>query len=310
MIFKRDILLALTGLSLLLVAGCGQSEDVIIPDTGEENFFEGVKVGSTETLEVATWNLEHFAKSGDTTVAFVVEAVEAMDADIVALQELSNALQFQDLVAGLEGWTGFKATSDRYINLGFLYREGGSIEVEAVYEILTSDDAFSRTPLVLQGSFAGKPFVVINNHYKCCGDGTIDPDDYWDEEYRRQRACVNLDDFMQTNFAGQRVFVVGDFNDQLTDATERNVFQNFLDQPDLYRFVDMSIAEGPTSGWSFPGYPSHLDHILINAPLFQASDAGEALIQVVPLHTYFSRGLTEYDQNISDHLPVVVRLKP
>ena len=312
MISRRGILLFMTGLGLVLafVAGCGQSEDVVVPVPGEENFFEGARVGSEETLEVATWNLENFAKLDDTTVAFVAQAVEAMDVDVIALQELTNDFEFYKLVAAIEGWTGFKADSHRSINLGYLYREGGGLVQDSIYEVLTHYDALNRHPLVFQGAFEGVPFKIINNHYWCCGDGTIDTTAFDDEEYRRLRASVLLDDFIQTEWPDERVFLVGDLNDVLTDAPVRNVFQVFLDQPDLYRFVDMPIALGPKSGWSFPGYPSHLDHILVTKELFPAMAEPEALVQVVPLHTYFSQGLTEYDRNISDHLPVVVRLKP
>ena len=73
-------------------------------------------------------------------------------------------------------------------------------------------------------------------------------------------------------------------------------------------FADMAIAKGPGSGWSFPGWPSHLDHILINAPLFEAFESKGTLVQVVPLHTFLRNGLSDYDPLISDHLPVVLRL--
>jgi hypothetical protein len=117
-----------------------------------------------------------------------------------------------------------------------------------------------------------------------------------------------LDDFIQANYSGRKVLVVGDFNDSLTDIRSKNVFQNFLDAPESYLFVDMNIAKGPGSGWSFPSYPSHLDHILITAPLFDDYGGKETLVQVVPLHTFLRNGLTDYDPLISDHLPVVLKL--
>ena len=58
--------------------------------------------------------------------------------------------------------------------------------------------------------------------------------------------------------AQERVIVLGDLND-LIRATTNNVFAPFLDLPNEYVFADMDIAEGPSSGWSFPGCPSHLD---------------------------------------------------
>jgi endonuclease/exonuclease/phosphatase family metal-dependent hydrolase len=149
--------------------------------------------------------------------------------------------------------------------------------------------------------------VVINNHFKCCGNGTID-EETWDEETRRRDASLMLDDFIQANYSGRKVLVVGDFNDSLTDIRSKNVFQNFLDAPESYLFVDMNIAKGPGSGWSFPSYPSHLDHILITAPLFDDYGGKETLVQVVPLHTFLRNGLTDYDPLISDHLPVVLKL--
>jgi predicted extracellular nuclease len=252
--------------------------------------------------------VENFAKAGQTTVGYVIEAVEAMDADVVALQEIAVASRFEEVAAGLEGWIGFRGTEDRYQNLAFLYRDDPRLVMESIYYILSNDDAFARAPLVFQGSFDGVPFRIVNNHFKCCGDGTIDPDDYWDEEYRRQRASVALEDFIRTRWPGENVFLVGDLNDQLTDAEPRNVFQVFLDAPDRYRFVDMAIAEGPGSGWSFPGYPSHLDHVLVTASLFAAVDGPESLVQVVPLHTYLPRGFQDYDAAISDHLPVALRV--
>lgn len=311
MIRRIGMTILLLGLLLAFLAfmnGCGQSEDVAAPPAKDDNTFDGAGVGRDETLEVVTWNLENFAKSGTVTVGYVVEAVEAMDADVVALQEIRSSTWFDQLVEGLDGWKGHRATSDNYMNLGYLYREDEALEVGSFYEILRWDEAFPRIPLVFQGRFAGEDFIIVNNHFKCCGDGYIDEDDWWDEEYRRQRACVALEGHIAANWSEERVFVIGDFNDSLTDAPSRNVFQVFLDKPDTYRFVDMGVAEGPGTGWSFPGYPSHLDHILINDPVFSAADGADALVQVVPLHTYFPRGLSEYDAYISDHLPVVLRV--
>ena len=304
------------GIGILLLAAifglasCGSSEKSVVPVA--VNSFAGATVGTDTTLEIATWNLENFAKDDENTVAAVIQAVEAMDIDIIALQEISSSLEFKALVDGLDGWDGFQATSHSYINLAFLFKTGGKLEVDTFYEILAGlprPDPLNRNPLVLSGSFAGKPFVVINNHYWCCGNGTIDEGTPDDREFLRLQASQALDEYIRDNFAGQRVVLLGDLNDQLIDSAANNVFQPFLDAPELYRFVDMEIAQGATSGWSFPGYPSHLDHILITAPLFDAFQGKTTLVQVVPLHTFLTHGFTEYDPLISDHLPVVLKLE-
>ena len=299
------------GLLLLVVVfgliGCGEAEKTVIPVV--TNPFEGATVGTDSTLEIATWNLEHFAKNGDKTLAVVLQAVEAMDIDIIALQEIESFSSFRNLRESLVSWEGDRATSAGYaMNLAFLYRVDGDLQVDSVYEILVDySREFPRRPFVLEGRYKDIPIVVINNHLKCCGDGYI-TEEYDDEETRRRDAMILLDDFIRVNYAGKNVVVVGDMNDTLTDEAVRNVFQNFLDAPDHYLFVDMDIATGPASGWSFPGWPSHLDHILITAPLFPAYQGAETLVQVVPLHA-FMRDFTEFDSKVSDHLPVVLKLE-
>lgn len=292
---------------VLRLAGCGEAEKSVVPVI--TNPFEAAVVGTDSTLEIATWNIEHFAKDGDKTLAAVIQAIEAMDIDIIALQEIENFTYFRKLREGLADWEGDRATSAGYaINLAYLYRVDGDLEVDSVYEILGEySREFPRRPFVLEGRYRGTPIVVVNNHYKCCGDGYI-TEQYDDEETRRRDASLLLDAFIRENYAGRNVVVVGDLNDTLTDAPAHNVFQNFLDAPDHYLFVDMDIATGPAADWSFPGWPSHLDHILITAPLFPAYQGAETLVQVVPLHA-FMRNFKAFDDLISDHLPVVLKLE-
>jgi len=276
-----------------------------------ENPFAGLEFGTDTTLEVVTWNVEHFAKRGLVTVDMVARAVMTMDVDIVALQEIEDAGYFRDLDAQLAGWTGVRAASAGYgINLAYLYRDGGDWVMDSIGEILTANSReFPRAPLVLEGRFKGVPVVVINNHFKCCGDNFIGTD-MWDEEVRRRDACVLLDQYVGANFPGKKVIIVGDMNDSLTDASDRNVFNVFLDNPAGWRFVDMDIAEGSSHGWSFPGWPSHLDHILVNAALFSAVDGPAAAVSVVPLFEGYPNGWSGFDTEISDHLPVALKLIP
>ncbi|NCQ34970.1 hypothetical protein GW813_07855 [bacterium] len=295
--------------AVLMVAGCGTTDQTTLPE--DTNPFAAAAIGTDSTLEVVSWNVESFPKNGQTTVEDLAQAVEALDADIVALQEIKDAAQFKALDATLTGYQGFRAGSAGYdINLAYLYKTDGLLTVESIYEILTRESDLPRSPLVLQGTFGDAPFVVIDNHYKCCGNNQIDLTDSWDEETRRLNANLALQAYIEENFAGMSVIMVGDFNDELTDGESNNVFQNFISDPERYRFADMSIAQGPSSGWSYPSWPSHLDHVLVTAPLFLALDKTGSDVRVVRLDNYFSSGWSAYDKNISDHLPIFIRVTP
>ena len=107
------------------------------------------------------------------------------------------------------------------------------------------------------------------------------------------------------NFSNANVIVVGDFNDDLTDIQENNVFQQFLNDETNYRFADFSIANGPIYNWSFPNWPSHLDHILITNELFDnVEDIQTILLRENNYYTY--PGV--YENNVSDHQPVGIKL--
>ncbi len=308
--FNKTLLLAAalaTVLALaLVVGGCGGgSTKSLTPDP-----YDSLQVGTPETFEIATWNLENFAKAGSKTIAHAVKVIQAMDVDVVALQEIEDLSSFNTLVASLDGWSGFRGGGDStWMQVAFVYRDSGPLQVDSVYEIMSSfeyRDPFPRAPLVLQGTLNGQPIVIINNHLKCCGDGIIDLEDDGDEETRRRDACVLLEQYVTDHFGGYQVIMVGDWNDELRDPEGRNVFQNFLDDTQGWRFTDLPIALNESALWSYPGWPSHLDHVLINAALFPAFEAEGSLIKVMPASSVV--GSATYDLEVSDHLPVALRL--
>jgi hypothetical protein len=91
---------------VFVLAACGESDKSVIPDPGNTNPFAGARVGTDSTLEIVSWNIEHFAKKGDLTVDAVIQAIEAMDADIIALQEIENFTQFRTMRERLKSWDG------------------------------------------------------------------------------------------------------------------------------------------------------------------------------------------------------------
>ncbi len=269
--------------------------------------FENLTFGTDSTLDVITWNIEHFPKNGQTTINYVTQIVEALDADVIAIQEVSEEVWLNQLIDNLDGWEGYYAY-DQYVGLAYIYKTAVVEDVD-IFEIYTDKSReLPRAPLVMEMSYAGLPYVIINNHYKCCGDGYMNLNDEWDEETRRYDASVLLDEYIAINYLNDKVILLGDLNDVLTDSPANNVFQVFIDDAESYLFADMEIAQGSNSNWSYPTWPSHIDHLLITNELFDEYGNNGSAVETIKLDDYFSSWYA-YDNNVSDHRPVGLKIK-
>ena len=289
-------LLVLLSVLLLVPASPSSAQD-----------FSALQFGTNDTFEVATWNIEWFPKQGSATANYVADLIEAMDVDLIAMQELDNESVFDDMMDMLlPGYEGFYDSS----SLAYIYNPS-AITINSTYEIFTGSqywNAFPRPPLVVDLTFQGENIIVINNHYKCCGDGDMEFGDTGDEEYRRYLANQYLKDYIDTNLPNANVILTGDLNDNLADPPADNVFQMFLDDPADYLAADLSIAQGSVADWSYPNWPSHLDHIFVTNELFGALGNAGSTVETIKIDEHFPGGWSGYDQYVSDHRPVAIRL--
>ena len=224
-----------------------------------------------------------------------------MNPDIIALQEIENDTVFNTLKNSLDNYNGINTNSASYnINLAFLY--SNNLEVEHIYEIFEDDRwSFPRPPLVAQIVWNGQNVYIINNHFKAMG-GT-------ENEDRRKSASEKLEDYVNEYLSGENVIILGDLNDELNENPSNNVFQNFINDALNFKFTDMEIAYSSSSNWSYPSWPSQLDHILITNELFDEFDNEGSSVQTIRLEEYFDNGWTDYEKYISDHRPVGLSLK-
>ena len=269
-----------------------------------------ISFGTDSTFEVVTWNIEWFPKNGSVTVDSVGKIIEFLDVDLLGLQEIDDTTVCRQMINNLPDYELFM-DDDWFGGLAYVYKTS-SINIQSIYKIYDTSpfwNAFPRSPLVMELSFMGQEFIVINNHFKCCGDGLLDIGNSSDEEARRYEASSLLKQYIDTNFPSSRVIVMGDLNDVLTDSEPNNVFQLFLDDPSNYLFADETIAAGSSTDWSFPGWPSHLDHILITNELFSEFSNSGSGVQTIKVDDFMSGGFADYDQYISDHRPVGLKIK-
>lgn len=267
--------------------------------------------GTDSTLDVVTWNIEWFPKNAEITPGYVSDIMEAIDADVFAIQEVDNVPLFEQMVANLEGGYVSNLESSYFGGLAYVYKSD-VIEINNIYEIYTTQPywrTFPRSPQVMDMTYKGERFIIFNNHFKCCGDGVMELANPDDEETRRYRASNLLKEYIDLNFPTVNAIVTGDLNDILTDNPQNNIFQAYFDDEENYLFADNEIAQGAASGWSYPSWPSHLDHMLITNELFDDFENEGSEIATILVDNYLANGWEEYDAFVSDHRPVGLKLE-
>ena len=301
----KKILIAI--IVVFIIISCGKTEsgptsiDPPLVPTLDSLFF-----GTDSTFEIVTWNIQNFPKEDMITADYVVQIIMAIDADVFALQEIESSNYFDYVIDELNeidslyNWDGYKANSNNFGNLAYIYKND-FVEVDSIYEIYQDDwYAFPRSPLVFEFTYEEQELVIIDNHLKAGGE----PED----EDRREEASQKLQAFIDSTYSDFEVILVGDLNDDISEPQNTNVFWNFISQPESYLFADMEIAEGSSSNWSYPGWPSHLDHILITNELFDEFSLPSAAIQTLKIDNYLEGGWNEYYDYVSDHRPVGLKL--
>ena len=276
------------------MTACGENN--LTNHNDDDPQIDSTYIGTDNTLDIMTWNIEQFPLSGNNTVDKVINIIDTLKLDIIVLQEIRSLNSFNAVVSALENWDGYRANSAYYdINLAVIYNTN-TISINSITEIFTEDWwAFPRNPLVVDFNYNRQNYIVINNHLKALSGV--------ENEERREAACDSLKNYIDTNYADNNVILLGDLNDSLTDPECDNVFWQFISDSTHYQFADMSIANGSSRYWSYPTWPSHLDHILITDELFDEWKSGSTLTLL--LDNYYDN----YIYSVSDHRPVLIKLK-
>tara|TARA_B100000401_G_scaffold421273_1_gene347379 strand:- start:549 stop:1454 length:906 start_codon:yes stop_codon:yes gene_type:complete len=262
-------------------------------------------------LDIITWNIEHYPKHSNTNLYLedIINSIEGID--IIALQEIESSNQLSMLANNLgPEWVDFRYENSDWGELSYLINSE-TVSYQEPYSILNEYQYYFayRPPYVLEFDYNKQQFILINVHYKCCGDGNLDEQDSSDEEFRRLQATYYLDSYISDNFPNSNVIIVGDFNDSLDDDEQNNVFNLFFNSSE-YLFTDlpMALENNYWQYWSFPSWPSHLDHVVISNELFDEYENINSNCNTLVLDNFFSNGWLDYNNYISDHRPVRLSL--
>lgn len=269
--------------------------------------------GSDATFDVATWNIYFFGDDtqppeDDLQIANAVEVIRQSDVDLWSIQEIQDPSDFDRLVDALgDGWTGEllqRASSN--LHIAFIYKTA-VVTVEQIGSVLSqyAHEFAGRLPIQMRAqitmpdtTFTG---LFIGLHMKCCSDVAS-----WE---RRQEASQRLKAHLDVFFPHMPIFVLGDFNDELTQSITSgrpSPYQNFVEDPDNYRFVTQDLVDGGKHTFCFNNACSSgsaIDHILISDELFDAYVGGSADPYDAVLDP--EHGIEDYRSSTSDHLPVL-----
>ena len=289
-------------MTLLALVSCGKNT-VLNPDDNDPT---AISFGTLNTLDIVTWNLKTFPEGTD--LASLKQMISALNAEVIAFQEIMDYNAFMDLAAEIPYYSACVYSATDSYRLAYMY-DTRSVTVNNQYSILENDsNPFPRPPYILDITWNNNNYILINNHFKAYGDNYIDENDSWDEEMRRRLACQKLDNYISTTLPNKKVIVLGDLNDQIAEPDDYNVFLSFLHKPEEYYFADMPIALSPTySTVSYPISLSHIDHILITNELFSDFENAGSYCRTILAENWMLSWNT-YSSTISDHRPVGIRI--
>jgi endonuclease/exonuclease/phosphatase family metal-dependent hydrolase len=257
--------------------------------------------GTEDTFDIATWNIKEFPQRGQRTIDTLAILIQDLQLDLIAIEEISDTLAFMNLLSQLPGWDGFYSpdiTTPTYQKTGIIYRTD-QISILSWEPIFWNDGwEFPRPPLRItvvadlpSGTF---DFYLIVMHLKAFDDDQ--------SRARRMAAMGLLKDYLDEIvpfLPDHDWLVVGDYNDELTDPQDENIFWDFLQDSTDYSFLTLPLAGNPY--WaSYPYYNSLIDHIMATEDaLGEYGPEGETI--TLRLDDEYSN----YSYVISDHRPVM-----
>lgn len=250
-------------------------------------------------VSVMSWNLETFPLVPD-TASRVAEILTDIRPDVVSVQEIQDPAAFLALPDVLPGYAAvLNDDPGGFLRVGILYNTSrvALSEVETLF--YGNFYAFPRPPLkahvtVMGAEPPGIDFTLLVLHLKAQLDA--------ESQARRRAACEALDTWIRGQLAaGPELDVVlaGDWNDELGDPPQYNVFQGFLDDPATYAFLTAPAAEA--GEFSYLPFESMIDHVLVTTDAL--GEYGDGTTEVLHLEASYP----EYEASVSDHRPVLVR---
>jgi endonuclease/exonuclease/phosphatase family metal-dependent hydrolase len=308
-------LLSFIGISCVVVACGGEAIEQEQLDRVEQGVSIPAK-GSATTLDVGSYNIEWFGDTGNGPSnetlqrTNVRDVIAGADLDIWGVEEVVSASQWASLESSLPGYAGFLANESNVVNgstyygsteqkVGILYKTSLASVLDARIILTANDTDFAGRPplqVTLRVTLNGttEDVIVIVQHPKCCSDAT--------SYQRRVNASNALKSYLDGSFPTQKVWVIGDFNDDVDTSIytgHASPYANFVSDGPRYGFPTKALSDAGIA--STVDFPDMIDHHLNSneaRALYIASSA-----EVYRVDQY----IASYGTTTSDHYPLLSR---
>ncbi len=260
-------------------------------------------------LQIGTFNirwlndklLQGEVPRNDIDYAMIADLIQAMDVDLLALQEIDGARALQ-LLELPDPWRWKVSESGSSVRTAWLYRSD-KLSLEHTHEVplTTSTSSGHRNPFVAEVTSrgSGTRYTVINLHLKPYSD----PESVQIRSQQVREIHAWLADARTSRDTPVRseLILVGDMNDTVEGIGEATALGPLLTDDALHH-----ISAGCEGGTWIPG-DSLIDHLFIASDLADRVRRKEGACRItdfdrrVPWRNY--EGGQDGLQNISDHRP-------
>ena len=304
---------------------------------------DDLSIPKNETFDIVTWNIEWFGDENNSPAAgdpdsdqiqkdSVKTVLLGLEADIIAVQEITDTVLFAQLVSELPGYDFFLSDFVSRPNdpgekqrVGFIFNTTTVNPIEAESRALLAsihplynggDDsaldgypsttdrfyASGRLPylLVVNATIDGvaKKMHIVNLHARA--NSSSDPQNRYD---MRKYDVEVLKDSLDTYFSDTNLILLGDYNDDV-DFTVADIpstltsYEAYVNDALNYNIVSSVLSQAGFRSFVFR--ENVIDHIGVSDELFDDFIEGSARVG----YEFYN---SDYSSTTSDHLPVSAR---
>ena len=293
-----------------------------------------LNISKEYTFDIAAWNLEWFGSSGNGPVdnelqlENAVKVMTEIDADVFVLEEITDLNTFSSLVSLLDGYSGGCSPAvsgggepEQAQRICFVYKDK-TIKPLGITPLLAGTPPIAEYPTSFNRFWASgrlpalfecdvnidgvsRRMHIIGIHARANRNTPAERELVYN---MRKKDIEVLKDSLDQYFPNASIIMAGDFNDDVDETVvtglKESTYSSFMNDKDNWKALTKELSDAGQK--SYIGYDNVIDHVIISNELFASA---------IPMGTELLLpfiGIDDYNDNTSDHLPVMSRfmLKP